>query len=132
VKDSLQEGIQEQMSFTVTEEMFAKFGEKLIHPTYSTVSMVYHMEWVAYKLLLPHLEEDEVGMGAEVVVKHLAPSLEGSKVTLTATVTNIKPNRLTTDITIHNDEGLIGEGKVVQAIVAKEKAKELFYEKTNK
>lgn len=132
MKDSLQEGIQEQMSFTVTEEMFAKFGEKLIHPTYSTVSMVYHMELVAYKLLLPHLEEDEVGMGAEVVVKHLAPSLEGSKVTLTATVTNIKPNRLTTDITIHNDEGLIGEGKVVQAIVAKEKAKELFYEKTNK
>lgn len=132
MKDSLQEGIQEQMSFTVTEEMFAKFGEKLIHSTYSTVSMVYHMEWVAYKLLLPHLEEDEVGMGAEVVVKHLAPSLEGSKVTLTATVTNIKPNRLTTDITIHNDEGLIGEGKVVQAIVAKEKAKELFYEKTNK
>lgn len=132
MKDSLQEGIQEQMSFTVTEEMFAKFGEKLIHPTYSTVSMVYHMEWVAYKLLLPHLEEDEVGMGAEVVVKHLAPSLEGSKVTLTATVTNIKPNRLTTDITIHNDKGLIGEGKVVQAIVSKEKAKELFYEKTNK
>lgn len=49
------------MSITVTEDMIAAFGGEMVHPVLSTVTMVYYMEWVGRKVILPFLEEGEEG-----------------------------------------------------------------------
>ncbi|ANB56894.1 hypothetical protein GFC29_1198 [Anoxybacillus sp. B7M1] len=110
----------------VTPDMFAQFEGHVVHPVYSTVSMVYHMEWASRKIILPYLEDHEEGMGAAVFVKHVAPTLEGSTVTVTATVTELRDHVVMTKVEAKNGERLIGVGEVKQVILPKEKIKEML------
>ena len=114
----------------VTEEMFAQFEGEVIHPAYSTVSMVYHMEWASRKLLIPHLEEGEEGMGSAVTVKHIAPSGLGTKVEVTATVCEVTDREVITEVFLTNEYGVIGKGEVKQAILPKEKIETKLAEQT--
>ncbi|MCL6585553.1 MAG: thioesterase [Anoxybacillus sp.] len=110
----------------VTPEMFAQFEGTVVHPAYSTVSMVYHMEWASRKIILPYLEEHEEGMGAAVTVKHVAPTSEGSLVTVTATVKELRDNVVITDVEARNEVGVIGIGEVKQVILPKQKIREML------
>ncbi|MBD7939532.1 thioesterase [Cytobacillus sp. Sa5YUA1] len=120
MKDGLHMGLSEVMTIEVTKDMFAQFDGEVVHPVYSTASMVYHMEWVSRKILLPFLEDHEEGMGAAVHMQHVAPSGENSKVTLIATVTAVTERTLVTEVTVTNESGLIGKGEVKQAVLPKE------------
>ena len=117
MKPGMEVGREETIEITVTEDMFAAFEGKVVHPVYSTVAMTYHMEWVSRKIILPFLESHEEGMGASVQLKHVAPSPIGSKVRLTATLVDIKDNIVETEVTAFNGLRLIGKGKVKQVIL---------------
>ena len=117
MKPGMEVGREEMIEITVTEDMFAAFEGKVVHPVYSTVAMTYHMEWVSRKIILPFLESHEEGMGASVQLKHVAPSPIGSKVRLTATLVDIKDNIVETEVTAFNGLRLIGRGKVKQVIL---------------
>jgi fluoroacetyl-CoA thioesterase len=110
----------------VTPDMFAQFEGNVVHPAYSTVSMVYHMEWASRKIILPYLEEHEEGMGAAVSVKHIAPTTEGSTVTVTATVTEIRDNVVVTKVEAKNEMQVIGIGEVKQVILPKQKIAQML------
>jgi fluoroacetyl-CoA thioesterase len=88
--------------------------------------MTYHMEWVSRKIILPFLESHEEGMGASVQVKHISPSLYGSEVTLTATITELHANEVLTAIDVYNNFRLIGKGKVKQVILPKDTITKIF------
>lgn len=119
MKAGVQIGESKTMTIEVTKEMIAQFAGEVVHPVYSTASMVYHMEWVSRQLLIPYLEASEEGMGAAVSVKHLAPSGLGTKVKLTATISAVSDRRMTTVVTAENTVGLIGNGEVTQVILPK-------------
>lgn len=104
----------------VTKEMFAQFEGNVVHEAYSTVSMVYHMEWAARQIILPYLEEHEEGIGASVSIKHVAPTAVDTNVRVTATVTELKKNLVITEVEARNEKQIIGVGKVTQAILPKE------------
>jgi fluoroacetyl-CoA thioesterase len=110
----------------VTPDMFAQFEGNVVHPAYSTVSMVYHMEWASRKIILPYLEEHEEGMGAAVSVKHIAPTTEGATVTVTATVTEIRDNVVVTKVEAKNEMQVIGIGEVKQVILPKQKIAQML------
>jgi fluoroacetyl-CoA thioesterase len=110
----------------VTPDMFAQFEGNVVHPAYSTVSMVYHMEWASRKIILPYLEEHEEGMGVAVSVKHIAPTTEGSTVTVTATVTEIRDNVVVTKVEAKNEMQVIGIGEVKQVILPKQKIAQML------
>ena len=120
MKPGMEVGMAETLKIIVTKDMFAAFEGEVIHPVYSTVAMTYHMEWVSRKIILPFLENHEEGMGASVQVKHISPSLYGSEVTLTATITELHANEVLTTIDVYNNFRLIGKGKVKQVILPKE------------
>lgn len=122
----LQVGMKEFMEITVTSDMFAGFGGKVVHPVYSTVSMVYHMEWVSRLIILPFLENHEEGMGGAVTVKHVAPSPEGALLQVTAEVTKLKGSVVITKTEVKHGDRLVGVGEVKQVIVPKNKIKELI------
>lgn len=119
MKEGLKVGDSTILQVEVTEEMFAQFGGELIHPTYSTASMVYHMEWASRDLVLPYLEEDEESAGAAVTVKHIAPSALGTKIEVKATAADISERSVITNVKVTNENGIIGEGEVKQAILQK-------------
>lgn len=110
----------------VTPDMFAQFEGNVVHRAYSTVSMVYHMEWASRKIILPYLEEHEEGMGVAVFVKHIAPTAEGSTVTVTATVTELRDNVVVTKVEAKNEMHVIGIGEVKQVIVPKRKIAQML------
>lgn len=120
MKDGLHIGQSEVMTIHVTKDMFAQFGGEVVHPVYSTASMVYHMEWVSRKILIPYLEAHEEGMGAFVQIQHVGPTGEHSEVTLIATVSAVTERSLMTEVIVKNENGIIGKGEVKQVILPKE------------
>ncbi|MFD2043672.1 thioesterase family protein [Ornithinibacillus salinisoli] len=119
MKPGMEIGRQETIEIKVTEDMFASFEGDVVHPVYSTVAMVYHMEWVSRKIILPFLEDHEEGMGAAVQLKHINASPLHSKVTLTATLIEYKNQNVITTVEAYNEQGLIGKGEVKQVILPK-------------
>lgn len=121
MKPGLYTGYQEKMTVTVTEEMVASFDGQMIHPVLSTVTMVYYMEWVGRRVILPFLEEGEEGIGASINVRHRAPAPVGKNVTFVATVTAWTPQKVVCDVNAEHDDALVGECEFVQVIWPKEK-----------
>ena len=119
MKPGMEIGSEITFSCPVTEDMYAQFAGKIVHPAYSTVTMVYHMEWASRQIILPYLDDDEEGMGIFVKVKHLATTTVGTNVTVTATLTEIKENIIITEVKVRNEKGLIGIGEVRQIILPK-------------
>ena len=120
MKKGLHIGAEAGVTAEVTQEMFAQFEGNIVHRAYSTVAMVYHMEWASRKIILPYLEEHEEGVGGAVSVKHIAPTAEGTIVHVKAVVTDMTDHWILTKVEIRNDSGLIGVGEVKQGIVLKE------------
>ena len=98
MKQGMEIGQTASIKATVTSEMFAQFEGNVVHPAYSTVSMVYHMEWAARQIILPFLEDHEEGIGGAVSAKHLAPTPEGDQITITATLTELKGRAVVTSV----------------------------------
>lgn len=119
MKPGLIVGREETIEIIVTEAMFATFEGVVVHPVYSTVAMTYHMEWVSRKIILPFLEEHEEGMGASVMLKHIAASTVDSTVTLSAILIELRDNVVITKVTAKNHAGIIGTGEVRQVILPK-------------
>ncbi|CAM3728227.1 thioesterase family protein [Mesobacillus thioparans] len=126
MRDGLKAGHTASIEVIVTPDMFARFEGKLVHPVYSTVSMVYHMEWASRQIILPFLEDDEEGMGGSVTVKHIAPCIEGAEVVITATVTDLQDNTILTNVRAETKGRLVGVGEVKQVVLPKARITELL------
>ncbi|MCA1056061.1 thioesterase [Rossellomorea aquimaris] len=126
MKSGLAEGHSVTIMTEVTPDMHAQFEGDVVHPVYSTVSMVYHMEWASRKIILPYLEEGEEGMGARVTVEHMAPARTGSSLEIKATVINYEGSIILTEVTVKDSKNdrIIGKGEVKQVVLPKEKIRE--------
>lgn len=120
MKPGMEIGQKATITAEVTPEMYARFEGKTVHPAYSTVSMVYHMEWAARQIILPYLEEHEEGIGGAVSARHIAPTPAGETIEATATLTELKGNAVITAVEVRNSKGIIGKGEVTQFILPKE------------
>ncbi|MCA1064231.1 hotdog domain-containing protein [Rossellomorea sp. AcN35-11] len=130
MKSGLAEGYTAIVMTEVTPSMHAQFEGNVVHPVYSTVSMVYHMEWASRKIILPYLEEHEEGMGAKVCVEHMAPAKTGSLLEIKAIVLKYERNMIVTEVTVKDRENdrIIGKGEVKQVVLPKEKIKQRIKE----
>ncbi len=105
------------ISVSVTPDMYAQFEGNVVHPAYSTVSMVYHMEWAARQIILPYIEEGEEGIGAAVTVKHLSPTPAGEELAVTATLTELVANKIVCALQVIHGDHVVGKGEVTQFIL---------------
>lgn len=120
-------GAEAEVTITVTDDMLARFEELgLVHPVYSTWSMVRHMELASRKVILPYLEPGEDAVGYSVSVIHLAPAPAGAMVTARARLVRLDGNQIVCAVTAHNRATVIGEGTTVQVLVSTERLRARF------
>ncbi len=128
MRPGLHSGASAAVHITVTPDMVATFDELgPVHPVYATWNLVRHMEEASRKVILPYLEEDEDAVGHAVEVVHLAPTLVGRPVVVTASVAAVEDRQITCTVVAHSHPPgqpadhatLIGRGRTIQIVVDK-------------
>ena len=120
MKPALQPGVSAEVSALVTEDMCPVFDGVIVHRVYSTWSLAHHMELAARKVLAPHLQEHEEGIGSHLSVDHLSPTPVGKTVRVVATCTEVDDQELVCDVVAYERERIIARGKQVQRVLPKE------------
>ena len=99
--------------------MCPAFDGIIVHRVYSTWSMAHHMELAARKILAPHLEEEEEGIGSHLSIDHLAPAPVGHEVTIRAEAVKVDENGVVCDIKAWDGNRLLGQGRQIQRVLPK-------------
>ena len=120
MQPGLKVGNTAEIQVEVTEDMCPAFDGIVVHRVYSTWSMAHHMELAARKVLAPHLEEHEEGIGAHLSIDHLAPCPVGCTVRVRAEAIELEDTTLVCTVSAWHGEQLLGTGKQVQRVLPKE------------
>lgn len=123
MKDTLTEGLTTTRRFTVDKERTIDFmgadGR-----VYATPMLVRDIEATCRDLLLEHLDEGEDSVGTRVEIDHLAATLQGMWVDITATLVEAKGRAVTFEITARDPVEQAAGGRHSRFIVDIAKTKE--------
>ena len=105
-------GRQEKREWTVTKEMLAvQMGSGMV-PVLATPALIACMENACMRLVQPAFGEGITTVGTRVVVAHLAPTPEGARIQVTATLLATDGRRFTYRVEASDESGKIGEGSM--------------------
>lgn len=119
-------GTEAEVTVRVTEDMCPAFDGVVVHRVYSTWSMGHHMEVAARKVLLPHLDEDEEGIGSHLSIDHLSPLPVGKTARVVARCVDSDRTTVVCELTVYEGDRVLGRGRQVQRILPKRKLKSLI------
>lgn len=123
MKSTLRPGASADHAFAVTEAQTVPclpIGNDLftdIPNVLATANMIAMMEATATKVLAAHLDTGEGSLGILVDVTHLAATVPGQIVTVTAEITAVEGRRITFKVSAHDGLDKIGEGTHQRMIV---------------
>ncbi len=126
MKPSLKVGNTAEVTAPVTEAMCPAFDGVIVHRLYSTWSMAHHMELAARRVLAPHLDEDEEGIGSSLSIEHLAPTPVGHTVRIVAEAIDVDATTVVCALTAYDGDRIVGRGRQVQRVLPKRKLKALI------
>ena len=131
MKPSLQPGISLVRRVLVEKEKTISFmGDE--GRVYATPYLIGDIEYTCRNLILEHAEPNEDSVGMEVAIKHLAPTLPGSTVEITATVTAVEGRKVTFAVTAKDEIDTISSGSHARFVVDKAKTIERLKAKAAK
>ncbi len=126
MKPSLKVGNNAEVTSPVTEAMCPAFDGVIVHRVYSTWSMAHHMELAARKVLAPHLDSEEEGIGSSLSIEHVAPTPVGHTVRVVAEAIEVDATTVVCALTAYDGDRIVGRGRQVQRVLSKRKLKALF------
>ncbi len=131
MKTSLQPGVSLTRRIVVDKAKTIGFmGEE--GRVYATPFLIGDIEMTCRNLLLEHADDNEDSVGMEVAVKHLAPTLPGSTVEITATVTAIDGRKVGFAVSAKDEIDTISSGTHMRFVVDKTKTIERLKAKAAK
>jgi fluoroacetyl-CoA thioesterase len=120
MKASLQPGVSRASRITVGRERTIGFmGED--GRVYATPWMIGDIEYTCRDLILAHADAGEDSVGVEVAVRHLAPTLPGMTVEITARVTAVEGRKVAFEVVAKDELDEIGRGTHTRFVVDVEK-----------
>jgi predicted thioesterase len=99
---------------------------------YATPYLISDIEKTCRNLILEHADPNEDSVGMEVAIRHLAPTLPGSTVEITATVTAVEGRKVTFAVTAKDEIDTISSGTHARFVVDKAKTIERLKAKAAK
>ena len=91
---------------------------------YATPYLIGDIEVTCRNLILAHADANEDSVGVEVSIKHLAPTVPGSTVEITATVAAVEGRKVTFAVTAKDEIDTISSGSHARFVVDKAKTVE--------
>jgi predicted thioesterase len=120
MKSSLQPGVSLVRRILVEKEKTISFmGEE--GRVYATPFLIGDIEYTCRDLILEHADPNEDSVGMEVAIRHLAPTLPGSTVEITATVTAVDGRKVTFDVSARDEIDAVSSGTHARFVVDKAK-----------
>jgi predicted thioesterase len=120
MKSSLQPGISLVRHVKVEKEKTISFmGEE--GRVYATPFLIGDIEYTCRDLILEHADADEDSVGMEVAVKHLAPTLPGSTVEITVSVTAVEGRKVTFAVSAKDELDTVSSGSHARFVVDRAK-----------
>ena len=110
-------GLSQELTIVVTPERTAKHLETGSASVLSTPSMVWLIEHDAQTLAQKHLPDGQTTVGAEVSVRHLAPTPVGMRVTARVRIEELDGRRIVFSAEVFDEKEKVGEGRHVRVIV---------------
>jgi fluoroacetyl-CoA thioesterase len=138
MKPSLKIGDSTEFSFRIpatktVPHLYPEAHEFQLMPTvFATGFMVGLMEWTCLHILAPHLDEGEGSLGVHIDISHVAATVPGQTVTVTAQCTKIDGRRIHFHVRAHDGIDMIGEGEHERVIVNWEKFEQRVNDKAKK
>jgi predicted thioesterase len=131
MKSSLQAGIAASRQFPVDAARTIDFmGEDA--RVYATPMLVRDIEVTCRELLLEHLDAGEDSVGTRVEIDHLAATLLGMKVTISATLAELKGRAAVFDVTATDGVDTICRGRHARFIANVAQVKQRLEQKRAK
>jgi fluoroacetyl-CoA thioesterase len=131
MKQSLRAGVSKVTRIVVDRERTIGFmGEEA--RVYATPSLVRDIEHTCRDLLMEHADAGEDSVGMEVAVRHLAPTLLGMEVEVTATVSAVENRKVTFDVSAKDELEPIANGTHIRFVVDVGKTRERLKAKAAK
>src|SRR5215831_953791 len=110
-----------ELQFLVEQKHCIDFATDGMPAVLSTPNLIGLLERTAREALAPFLEEDERSVGAEIELRHFAPTPPGEQVTCTARVVSAEGATVTFQIEAHDGHELIARGLHKRAVIQVEK-----------
>ena len=131
MNDSLRAGASRTSRITIDRERTIGFmGEE--GRVYATPRMVRDVEHTCRDLILEHADANEDSVGIEVSLRHLAPTLPGMAVEITATVRSVDGRKVAFDFEVKDNLEAVGTGSHSRFVVDKAKTIERLRAKATK
>ena len=131
MKPSLRPGISKTRRLVVDRERTISFmGEE--GRVYATPSLGLDIEHVCRDLILEHVDPGEDSVGVEITLRHVAATLPGMEVEITATVTAVDGRKVTFDVSAKDEIEPIGDGTHTRFVVDVKKTYERLKAKAAK
>ncbi len=118
MKDSLVTGLENEIAYTVTEDMAP---EHLPVKVLSTPSMISLIEGTCLQSAQPHLDEGETTVGTHVNVSHIGKAMAGDEITIKSCLKEINKRRLLYEIEVTAPDGVISSGTHERAVISLER-----------
>ena len=106
-----------ELQFVVEQKHVIDFATDGMPAVLSTPNLIGLLERTAREALAPFLEADERSVGAEVELRHFAPTPIGQRVICTARVIQVEAKEVTFQIEARDQHELIARGLNKRAVI---------------
>ena len=106
-----------ELQFVVEQKHAIDFATDGMPAVLSTPNLIGLLERTAREALAPFLEADERSVGAEIELRHFAPTPIGQRVTCTARVIQAEAKQVTFQIEARDQHELIARGLNKRAVI---------------
>jgi fluoroacetyl-CoA thioesterase len=131
MKESLRPGVSRTNRVTIDKDRTIGFmGEE--GRVYATPRLVQDIEHTCRDLILEHADANEDSVGINVSINHLAPTLPGMTVEITANVSAVEGRKITFDIAAKDNLEAVSTGSHSRFVVDKGKTLERLKAKAAK
>jgi fluoroacetyl-CoA thioesterase len=123
MKKTLQTGLETTAHFTIDADRLTRhMGGNL--GVYGTPALLGDIEHTCHDLLQEHLDAGEDSVGTSIDLQHLAPTLEGARVTVHASITGVDRRAVTFAVDVRDEYEELARCTHGRFVVDREKLKE--------